>query len=104
MWRRVDLVDWTDISEERIASIFRVEKSASEEPAWAGGCWLNYVHANYYTSTVRCYGNLKLHSDSAANRNVSGTEDIAKLTQVQKKLETVITSAFRNESIQQIIA
>jgi hypothetical protein len=37
MWRRVDLV-WTDISEERIASIFRVEKSASEEPARASGC------------------------------------------------------------------
>jgi hypothetical protein len=30
MWRCVDLV-WTDVSEERIASIFRVEKSASEE-------------------------------------------------------------------------
>jgi hypothetical protein len=28
MWRRVDLV-WTDVSEERIASIFMVEKSAS---------------------------------------------------------------------------
>jgi hypothetical protein len=40
MWRRVDLV-WTDVSEERIASIFRVEKSASEEPAWAGGCRLS---------------------------------------------------------------
>jgi hypothetical protein len=39
MWRRVDLV-WTDILEKRIASIFRVEKSASEEPAWAGGCSL----------------------------------------------------------------
>jgi hypothetical protein len=35
MWRRVDLV-WTDVSEERIASIFRVEESTSEEPAWAG--------------------------------------------------------------------
>jgi hypothetical protein len=31
MWRRVGLV-WTDVSEERIASILRVEKSAS----WAG--------------------------------------------------------------------
>jgi hypothetical protein len=31
MWRRVDLV-WIDVSEERI------EKSAREEPAWAGGC------------------------------------------------------------------
>jgi ABC-type nitrate/sulfonate/bicarbonate transport system ATPase subunit len=32
MWRRVNLVR-TDISEERIASIFRVEKFAREEPA-----------------------------------------------------------------------
>jgi hypothetical protein len=37
MWRRVELV-WTDVSEERIASIFMVEKSANEEPAWTGGC------------------------------------------------------------------
>jgi hypothetical protein len=36
MWRRVDPVKWTDISEEDIASIFRVEKSESVEPAWAG--------------------------------------------------------------------
>jgi hypothetical protein len=35
MWSHVELV-WTDVSEEGIASIFRVEKSASEEPAWAG--------------------------------------------------------------------
>jgi stress-induced morphogen len=38
MWRRVDIV-LTDVSEERIASIFRVEekriKSASKEPARA---------------------------------------------------------------------
>jgi hypothetical protein len=39
MWRRVDLV-WTDVWEERIASIFRVEKSACEKPAWTGG-WFN---------------------------------------------------------------
>jgi hypothetical protein len=37
MWRHVDLV-WTNVSEELIASIFRVEKSANEEPVWAGGC------------------------------------------------------------------
>jgi hypothetical protein len=37
IWRRVNLV-WTYVSEERIASIFRVEKSASEEPGWASGC------------------------------------------------------------------
>jgi hypothetical protein len=36
MWRFLDLV-WTGVSKERIASIFRGEKSASEEPAWAGG-------------------------------------------------------------------
>jgi hypothetical protein len=33
MWCRVHLV-WTDVSEESIASIFRIEKSASEESAW----------------------------------------------------------------------
>jgi hypothetical protein len=37
MWRRVDLL-WTDVSEESIAFIFWVEKSASEEPEWADGC------------------------------------------------------------------
>jgi hypothetical protein len=37
LWSCVDLV-WTDVSEEVIASIFRVE---SEEPEWAGGCNLH---------------------------------------------------------------
>jgi hypothetical protein len=36
MWRGVDIV-WTNVSEESIASIFRVEKSTSEEASWAGG-------------------------------------------------------------------
>jgi hypothetical protein len=36
IWHRVDL-GWTDVSEKCIASIFKVEESASEEPAWAGG-------------------------------------------------------------------
>jgi hypothetical protein len=39
MWRCVDLA-LTDVSEEHLASIFRVEKSASGEPAWADGCRL----------------------------------------------------------------
>jgi hypothetical protein len=43
MWCHLDLV-WTDVSEERMASIFRVEKSASEEPAWAGGCHLLFTY------------------------------------------------------------
>jgi hypothetical protein len=42
MWRLVNLV-WADFSEESIAFIFRVEKSESEEPAWAGGWrWRRY--------------------------------------------------------------
>jgi hypothetical protein len=40
MWCCVDLV-CTDVLEELIASIFRVEKSKSEEPASAGGCRLS---------------------------------------------------------------
>jgi hypothetical protein len=50
MWRIVDLV-WTDVSEERIASVFRVEKSVSEEEAWAGGCrrlFLELFYACYH--------------------------------------------------------
>jgi hypothetical protein len=41
MWCRVDFVG-TDVSEERIASIYTVEKSTCEEPASAGGCRLNH--------------------------------------------------------------
>jgi hypothetical protein len=41
MWRRVVLV-WTDISEECIASIFKVEKFAREEPAWVGSYGFTY--------------------------------------------------------------
>jgi hypothetical protein len=41
MWRCVDLL-WTDASEERVTYTFRVEKSAIEEPTWAGGCRLSH--------------------------------------------------------------
>jgi hypothetical protein len=41
MWRCVVLA-LTNVSEERIASIFRVEKSASGEPVSAGGCRLSH--------------------------------------------------------------
>jgi hypothetical protein len=50
MWRCVCLV-LNDVSEERIASIFRIEKSVSEEPAWAGGCRLS--HQSEITSYIR---------------------------------------------------
>jgi hypothetical protein len=50
MWRCVGLV-LTDVSEEHIASIFRVEKSASEEPVSAGGCRLS--HQSEITSYIR---------------------------------------------------
>jgi hypothetical protein len=49
MWHCVGLV-LTDVSEERIASIFRVEKSASEEPVWPGGCRLS--HQSEITSYI----------------------------------------------------
>jgi hypothetical protein len=52
MWRRVDLV-WTDVSEERIASIFRVEKSSSGEPAWSGGCSHEGMQENHEKSWLR---------------------------------------------------
>jgi hypothetical protein len=63
MWRRVDFV-WTDVSEERFASIFRVEKSASEEPAWADtdkasrtsdGIFAHNLETNGFLLSVRIY-------------------------------------------------
>jgi hypothetical protein len=50
MWRCIDLAS-TDVSEESISSIFRVEKSASGEPAWAGGYKLS--HQSETTSYIR---------------------------------------------------
>jgi hypothetical protein len=50
MWRRVDIV-WTDVSEELIAYIFRVEKSASEESVW-GGRWPIYIKVVYLTHNM----------------------------------------------------
>jgi hypothetical protein len=47
MWRCVDLA-LTDVSEERIPSIFRAEKSASWEPASAGGCSHRYENLRSY--------------------------------------------------------
>jgi hypothetical protein len=41
MWRYVDS-GLTDVSEESIASISRIEKSASGEPASAVGCRLSH--------------------------------------------------------------
>jgi hypothetical protein len=49
MLRCVGLV-LTDVSEERIASIFRVDKSASEKPVWPGGCRLS--HQSEITSYI----------------------------------------------------
>jgi hypothetical protein len=46
MWRRVDLM-WTDVSEEHV-SIFRVEKSVSEEPAWAKSPRWFFAHRFFY--------------------------------------------------------
>jgi hypothetical protein len=60
MWHRVDIV-WTDVSEERIASILMVEKSASEEPAWAGGCSILHSH--------RCE-NLKSYNILSVDQNI----------------------------------
>jgi hypothetical protein len=52
MWRHVYLV-WTDVSEERIPTIFRVEKSASEEPAWVDGCATSQKTAFFIVTAVK---------------------------------------------------
>jgi hypothetical protein len=54
MWRRIYLV-WTDVSEKRIASIFRVEKSESEETSWADGWKLHSSETSVYTRSTRSH-------------------------------------------------
>jgi hypothetical protein len=59
MLRCVDLAV-TDVSEERTASIFRVEKSASGEPAWAGGSVgsLSFQKTTFFIMIInRCFEN-----------------------------------------------
>jgi hypothetical protein len=46
-WHCVDL-GLTNVLEERMASIFMVEKSVSVEPAWAGGCRLLLQSQSYF--------------------------------------------------------
>jgi hypothetical protein len=52
MWRFVDPA-LIDVLEERIASIFKVEKFSSGEPASAGGCRLTPVRDNQHIRTGR---------------------------------------------------
>jgi hypothetical protein len=66
MWCCVDLV-WADISEESIASILRVEKSASEEPAWAGGCRLHLL-ADFYTLKMEAIGSSETSSHTRSTQ------------------------------------
>jgi hypothetical protein len=68
MWFRVDFV-WSDVSEERIASIFRVEKSENEENTWAGGCRLSH-QSKHQTWSYTGSGPL-----SATNANIWALAD-----------------------------
>jgi hypothetical protein len=63
MWRCVVRV-WTDVSEKCIASIFRVEKSVSEEQAWAGGCSLH-----------RCENLNSYNLQNALKQVISGSDE-----------------------------
>jgi hypothetical protein len=64
VWRCVVLV-WTNVLEERIASIFRVEKSASKVTVWAGGC--SHIAENSILHSHRCE-NLKSYKCNLAVR------------------------------------
>jgi hypothetical protein len=53
MWRCVEF-GLTDVSEERIASIFRVEWSASGEQVWAAGCRLQSAQKSWQYYELKC--------------------------------------------------
>jgi hypothetical protein len=67
MWRRVDLA-LTDVSEESIASIYKVEKSASGESAGAGCCRLS--HKSEITSCIRTERESRPHGKSTERRGL----------------------------------
>jgi hypothetical protein len=87
-WRCVDLVR-TDVSEERIASIFKVEKSVSKEPAWASGtrlqttcsCWLLAVRYFYPEvggdTFLRNVGSHKIYTASHSRKRHSSDQSSA---------------------------
>jgi hypothetical protein len=94
MWRRVHAVKWTDVSDERIASIFTVVKTASEEPAWAGSSprsriflpwrWRRYVPPKRRFIPQHLYGATSqniLHSHRC--ENLSDTTYKIRFTQKQ---------------------
>jgi hypothetical protein len=67
MWRRVDLV-WNKVSEELVASIFRVEKCASEKPAWAGGS----VCCSYIAGCFRLVAQSASHQLNVGSHKIYG--------------------------------
>jgi hypothetical protein len=66
MWLLADLV-WTDVLEDLIASVFRVEESASEEPAWAAGYHILPVHAD---SLLADFSTLKMEVIHSSEKSV----------------------------------
>jgi hypothetical protein len=86
VWRRVYVVDWTDVSEDRIASIFRVEKSASEEPAWAGSCSSGGIRHRLHTGVnafwvgVLCHDRQSVGQSVLEQSNQTGACDLVFIT------------------------
>jgi hypothetical protein len=77
MWCCVGLV-LTDVSEERIASMLRVEKSASEEPVWAGGCRLSHQSqkTTFFTVTAVKASNLTKSSPFFMTREATDRRNL----------------------------
>jgi hypothetical protein len=63
MWRRVDIV-LADVSEERIASIFRVEekKKSASERAWAGATDAGSLVDFLFSSNLKMVGDTFLRN------------------------------------------
>jgi peptidoglycan/xylan/chitin deacetylase (PgdA/CDA1 family) len=89
MWRSVDLV-WTEVSEERISSIFRVKKSASEEPAWAGGCRFLYLEDGGDTF-LRNVGSRKIYYFTFIDKCSQNTKSAKYLSTTNIACHTITT-------------
>jgi hypothetical protein len=90
MWRRVDLV-WTNVSEESIASIFRVEKSACGEPA-------GFSHADFSTLKMEAMRSSETSVHTRSSRRHIPEDGILLFTYLQRQIIAHLLPYFHHET------
>jgi hypothetical protein len=101
VWRRVDVIDWTDVLEDRIASIYRVEKSASEEPAWPATCsrWF-FARGFFYLLQRAATPELEHGDDVAAGWRSTPVSGHLRICWIRKSPWLVVVTTWNAHNLQ----